>query len=98
MRAIRTSLFVLIIAGAFYFYTTARPGRLSPSHWVGNSGRVELTEAAENSGALDSEEQINFNVYKKGLPSVVNIKSRSVSFNFFYGVIPEEGQGTGFIL
>ena len=98
MRALRTSLFVLLIAGAFYFFTTAHPGRLSPSRWVGNSGKVELTEAAENSGGLDSEEQINVNVYKKALPSVVNIKSRSVSFNFFYGVIPEEGQGTGFIL
>jgi len=28
----------------------------------------------------------------------VNIKSRAVSYNFFYGLVPEEGQGTGFIL
>jgi S1-C subfamily serine protease len=28
----------------------------------------------------------------------VNIRSRAVSFNFFYGVVPQEGQGSGFIL
>jgi len=28
----------------------------------------------------------------------VNIKSRAVSYNFFYGLVPEEGAGTGFIL
>ncbi len=98
MRALRTFLFAAVVAAAFYFYTTAHPGRLFPTHWVGNSGKVELTEAADTPGQLDSEEQINVNVYKKAVPSVVNIKSRSVSFNFFYGVVPEEGQGTGFVL
>ena len=56
-----------------------------------------MTEAA-GPEALDPEEQVNVAVYKKGVPSVVNIKSRSVSFNFFYGIVPEEGQGSGFIL
>jgi S1-C subfamily serine protease len=32
------------------------------------------------------------------LPSVVNITSRAVIFNFFYGTVPQEGQGSGFIL
>ncbi len=98
MRAIRTILFAVVIAGAFYLFTTARPGRLAPSRWMGNSGHVELTEAAQGPGQLDPEEATNVNVYKRAVPSVVNIKSRSVSFNFFYGIVPEEGQGTGFIL
>jgi S1-C subfamily serine protease len=97
MRIVRTLLLALVIATAFYFYTTAhRPG-LNPARWLGNSGKLELTQAAP-ADQLDSEEQVNVGVYKKAVPSVVNIKSRSVSFNFFYGVIPEEGQGTGFIL
>lgn len=98
MRTFRTLLFAGFLAGAFYLYTTARPGHLAPSRWLGNSGTVELTQAAEGQGQLDSEETINVNVYKRAVPAVVNIKSRSVSFNFFYGVVPEEGQGTGFIL
>ena len=32
------------------------------------------------------------------LPSVVNITSRAVMYNFFYGNVPQEGQGSGFIL
>jgi S1-C subfamily serine protease len=98
MRTLRTLLFAVFLAGAFYLYTTAHPGNLAPSRWLGNSGKVELTQAAEGQGQLDSEESVNVNVYKRAVPSVVNIKSRSVSFNFFYGVVPEEGQGTGFIL
>jgi len=91
----------VIIVAAFYFYTTSHQRPLSPrTHWFGggsNSGKLELTQAA-GPETLDPEEQVNVNVYKKGVPSVVNIKSRSVSFNFFYGVVPEEGQGSGFIL
>ena len=29
---------------------------------------------------------------------MVNITSRAVIFNFFYGTVPQEGQGSGFIL
>jgi S1-C subfamily serine protease len=88
----------VVLATAFYVFTTARPGPLSPARWFSHPGKLELTEAAEGGPRLDGEEEQNIGVYKKVVPSVVNIKSRSVSFNFFYGVVPEEGQGTGFIL
>jgi S1-C subfamily serine protease len=32
------------------------------------------------------------------LPSVVNITSTTLVFNFFYGTVPQQGQGSGFIL
>ena len=44
------------------------------------------------------EEQNNIHVYKRAMPSVVNITSTSVSMNFFYGLVPQKGQGSGFIL
>ncbi len=44
------------------------------------------------------EEQNNIKVYKRALPSVVNITSTSVGMNFFYGLVPQQGQGSGFIL
>ncbi len=98
MRGIRVLLLALVIVGAFYFYTTSHRTGLAPTHWLGReAAMLELTEAA-GPEALDPEEQVNVAVYKKGVPSVVNIKSRSVSFNFFYGIVPEEGQGSGFIL
>lgn len=100
MRTLRPFLLALVIAAGFYFYTAkSEHPKFKPStaSWPGNTGKLELTEAAAPAD-LDSEEQVNVNVYKKALPSVVNIKSRAVSYNFFYGAIPEEGQGTGFIL
>jgi S1-C subfamily serine protease len=48
--------------------------------------------------AFDEEEQQNIAVYKKALPSVVNITSTAVRFDFFYGPVPQTGQGSGFIL
>jgi S1-C subfamily serine protease len=100
MRTFRPLLLAFIIAAAFYFYTSSKsehPKFAEDAHWPGNSGKLELTQAA-GPADLDPEEQVNVNVYKKALPSVVNIKSRAVSYNFFYGLVPEEGQGTGFIL
>jgi len=104
MRTLRPLLLALIIAGAFYFYTSSRRPQPAPAgqssgplSWFSGDKNIALTEAAgpEN---LDPEETINVNVYKKAIPAVVNIKSRAVSYNFFYGLVPEEGQGTGFIL
>ena len=63
----------------------------------GPMGSFELTEA-HAAPAYDTEEQQNIAVYKKALPSVVNILSTAVSFDFFYGPVPQQGQGSGFIL
>jgi S1-C subfamily serine protease len=99
MRTLRPLLLAFVIAAAFYFYSSSKSDhpRTVTHHWLGNSGNLELTEAAGPTD-LDPEEQVNVSVYKKAISSVVNIKSRAVSFNFFYGLVPEEGQGTGFIL
>jgi S1-C subfamily serine protease len=64
---------------------------------TGPMGSFELTEASA-APAYDTEEQQNIAVYKKALPSVVNITSTAVSFDFFYGPVPQQGQGSGFIL
>jgi len=46
---------------------------------------------------VDTEEQIIINVYKKAAPSVVNITTRILQWDFFFGVYPEEGAGSGFV-
>ncbi|HLH06881.1 MAG TPA: trypsin-like peptidase domain-containing protein [Terriglobales bacterium] len=92
---LRPLVLVLILVGGFYLYTTQHPGSLKLS--FAQPEKLELTEAA-GPQTLDPEEQVNVGVYKKAIPSVVNIRSRAVTFNFFYGVVPEEGQGSGFIL
>jgi S1-C subfamily serine protease len=96
----RPLLFALAIAGGFFYFTTWRSnsqGGLHPSNWLSHPAQVEITEAAPGE-SLDSEEQNNISVYKKNIPSVVNITSRAMTFDFFYGLVPQEGQGSGFII
>jgi len=97
MRLLRPVIFALFFAGAFFYFTTYRPTSLT--RWLSPPSQVELTEAASNNDIpLDAEEQNNIDVYRKNIASVVNVKSRAVTFDFFYGLVPEEGQGSGFII
>ncbi len=97
MKLLRPMLLAVILAGAFFYFTTYHPGWMRPAGWFGHSDKVEITEAA-GGDTLDSEEQNNITVYRKNTGSVVNITSRAVTFDFFYGLVPQEGQGSGFII
>src|ERR1017187_3393374 len=102
---LRRFVLVVLLVGGFWYLTSHLPSRLSDlslSHLSlvgaeGNGSPLELTEA-EAAPAYTANEQNNISVYKRVLPSVVNITSRQVIFNFFYGTVPQEGQGSGFIL
>jgi S1-C subfamily serine protease len=97
----RTFLLVVLFVGGFWYLTTHLPSRLSDISLFnaarGSNSPLHLTEA-DAAPSYDSQELNNISVYKRVLPSVVNITSRQVVFNFFYGVVPQEGQGSGFIL
>ncbi len=76
------------------------PGNVDQTHpavYTGPDGNFELKEASA-APAFDSEEQQNIAVYRKALPSVVNITSTAVAFDFFNRPVPQQGQGSGFIL
>ncbi|MFW6097781.1 MAG: S1C family serine protease [Chloroflexota bacterium] len=49
-------------------------------------------------GAVDVEEELIANVYERVGPAVVHITSRVTTLNFFFGPVPSEGTGSGFIL
>ena len=100
MKLVRPLILAMAIAGAFFYFTTWRSnfaGDLHPSNWFSRPDRVEITEAAPNE-SLDGEEQNNISVYKRNIPSVVNVTSRAMTFDFFYGLVPQEGQGSGFVI
>jgi S1-C subfamily serine protease len=97
MRVVRPLIFAVAIAGAFFYFTTYRNQGLHPANSTNHPNKVEITEAASGGDTLDSEEQNNISVYRKNIASVVNITSRVMTFDFFYGLVPQEGQGTGFI-
>jgi S1-C subfamily serine protease len=96
----RRLVLVLLLVGGFWYVTTHLPaglGHLSLLGGKGSNSPLELTEA-HAAPEYDAEEQNNIAVYKRVLPSVVNITSTSLVFNFFYGPVPQQGQGSGFVL
>jgi len=96
----RPLIFAVALASAFFYFTTWRSNSesgLHPSNWLSHPSQVEITEAAPNE-TLDGEEQNNISVYKRNIPSVVNVTSRAMAFDFFYGLVPQEGQGSGFVI
>ena len=99
---LRPFLLIVLLVGGFWYLTSHLPTGLTPSHFSllgarGSGAPLQLTEA-EAAPAYDAEEQNNIAIYKRVLPSVVNITSTTLVFNFFYGTVPQQGQGSGFVL
>ena len=105
MKLLRPFFLVVLLVGGFWFVSSHLPANLdrfslknaSLFGGHGSGSPLELTEA-QAAPAYDPEEQNNIAVYKRVLPSVVNITSTTLVFNFFYGTVPQHGQGSGFIL
>ena len=95
----RRIVIVLLIVGGFWYLTTLSFGplrqRILNGHALGSD--LTLTEA-HAAPEYDSEEMNNIAVYKRALPSVVNITSSMQTMNFFFQVVPQQDQGSGFIL
>jgi S1-C subfamily serine protease len=96
MRFLRSFIIAIVLVCAFFYFTTYRHGRLQTTNWITPPHRTEIIEAASGE-SLDSEEQNNISVYRKNIGAVVNITSRVMTFDFFYGLVPQEGQGSGFV-
>jgi len=101
---LRRLFLIVVLVGGFWFVTTHLPvgltsqlGRFSLFGGHGSGSPLELTEA-HAAPTYDSEEQNNIGIYKRVSPSVVNITSTTLVFDFFNGVTPSKGQGSGFVL
>ncbi|MBX6361207.1 MAG: trypsin-like peptidase domain-containing protein [Acidobacterium ailaaui] len=90
----RIVLVLLLVGGFWYVVNHNHPASLQTGSGFGDLHLTEAHAAPE----YDAEELNNIAVYKKVLPSVVNITATSQAFNFFYGIVPQQGQGSGFIL
>ena len=97
---LRPVVLVVVLVGGFWFLTTHLPARLSNLSLfnVHSAGSPLQLSEADAAPTYDAEEQNNIAVYKRVLPSVVNITSTSLVFNFFYGAGPQKGLGSGFVL
>jgi S1-C subfamily serine protease len=95
---LRRLVLVLLIVGGFWYFLN-RVGNHSGGGFFAGPARSTLTlTEAHAAPEYNSEELNNISVYKHALPTVVNITSTSVSLDFFYGLVPQQGQGSGFIL
>jgi S1-C subfamily serine protease len=54
--------------------------------------------AATSEKGFDQTETENINIYKQASPSVANIVTRTVEYDFFFNPVPVEGAGSGFLI
>lgn len=90
---------VLVLLGGLWFALSHLGTHGSFGVFANDPGNPQLTlnEVNATPHFLPQEEN-NIAVYRRAMPSVVNITSTSVGLNFFYGLVPQQGQGSGFIL
>ncbi len=62
------------------------------------SSQSVATAPASSPTPSAPEEQLVVAIYERVNPSVVNITSRAVTQDFFFGSVPQEGTGSGFVL
>ncbi len=93
----RSLILILFFVGAFVYLTSYSNFRGAPGGLPWHPSPLQIT-VADAQPAYTSEESGRIAVYKRTLPSVVNVTSSALAFDFFYGVVPQSGQGSGFIL
>src|SRR5437899_245341 len=97
MKLLRPLLLAVVLAGAFFYFTTYHRSQTHTTNWFGRPSKLEITEAAGGE-TPDQEEQNNITVYRKNIGSVVNITYKVVAFGLLYGLVPQQGQGSCFII
>ena len=98
MRVLRTFFWAAVLAAGFVYITGVAQwdvGRvLRP---VSNAGRMWREPASAASAGYSTDEQNNIDIYKSARDATVFITS-TVYTRSFFGVYPEKGTGTGFVI
>lgn len=92
----RRLLLVLILVGGFCYIVTH--GNFQPAGIRGINGSTLTLTEAHAAPEFTNTEMNNIAVYKRTVPSVVNITAGTVTLDFFMGLVPQTDQGSGFIL
>jgi S1-C subfamily serine protease len=98
MRVLRTFFWAALLAAGFIFITGVANwdvGRvLRPMH---NAGRMWSEPTSAATAGFSTDEQNNIDIYKSARDATVFITS-TVFTRSFFGVYPEKGTGTGFVI
>jgi S1-C subfamily serine protease len=105
MIARRLLLTALLVGGVWYltaghtFVAGFSPLSFLPGDAPTSRSTAPLVLQEVNAAPeFNNQELNNISVYKRVMPSVVNVTSTSLTMNFFYGLVPQQGQGSGFVL
>ena len=90
-RAVRP-LLVGLIVGLIAYWAGSRYGQRSATIVSA------LPPPANGDVSLDPTEAENVRIYKQASPAIANIVTRAMQYDFFYGVVPVEGAGSGFVI
>ncbi len=80
-----------LIIGLAIFWAGARWGTREPSSVIAELDTLKP-------GELTTDEALNVRIYKQASPSVANIVTRAVEYDFFLNPVPVEGAGSGFVI
>jgi S1-C subfamily serine protease len=98
MRVLRTFFWAALLAAGFVYITGGTRwdvgGVLRP---VRTAGRLWTEPARAESAGFSTDEQNNIDIYKSARDATVFITS-TVYTRSFFGVYPEKGTGTGFVI
>jgi len=96
-RALRLLAIGLII-GLGAYWTGSRYGQHAPEsvNAVPPAGIPATNVTSETK--LDATESENVHIYRQASPSVANILTRTVEYDFFFNPVPVEGAGSGFLI
>ncbi|HYO82187.1 MAG TPA: trypsin-like peptidase domain-containing protein [Bryobacteraceae bacterium] len=95
----RALLLTILFVGGFVWFTNSRSGYLT--RWMDRArGReVRFSEPSTARGAsLNADEQNNIDIYRRARMGTVNITSIVYRRSWFFEVMPQEGQGSGFLI
>ncbi len=96
---IRTVLLAGLIVGAFVYLTSVANWDLSRLvKPVASAGRLWSEPDRAQTAGLSSDELNNIEIYKAANQATVNISTVVYTQNFFFGVMPSEGAGSGFLI
>jgi len=80
-----------LIIGLAAYWAGARWGTREPSSVIAEIDTLKP-------GELTTDEALNVRIYKQAAPSVANIVTRAVEYDFFLNPVPVEGAGSGFVI
>jgi S1-C subfamily serine protease len=95
MKSLRPFLWAVVMVAAFLYITSGT--RFDLTRPVRNVGRLWSEPPAAGAAGFSTDEQNNVDVYKASRDATVNITS-TVYTRSFFGVFPEKGTGTGFLI